>query len=154
MNFLIVDHWKLLAYYGMMVHLDRAAELNFFLVASDLSLGGGGGFGDCANFGFRVIFQKNFKHQVQGICGQVHRLFLKSFGGHESFLWGHWYPCFGLLVTSTLGFKAKCTDLKNQYWPMVKICPEIIDFLLFCPEKIKYQQKKNLHKFSKNLPKK
>ena len=33
--------------------------------------------------------------------------FLKVFGGHESFLWGHWYPCFGLLVTSPLGFKAR-----------------------------------------------
>ena len=28
-------------------------------------------------------------------------------GGHESFLWGHWYPCFGLLVTSPLGSKAR-----------------------------------------------
>ena len=28
--------------------------------------------------------------------------FLKFFGGHKSFSWGHWYPCFGLLV----GFKA------------------------------------------------
>ena len=25
------------------------------------------------------------------------------------FLWGHWYPCYGLLVTSPLGFKALCT---------------------------------------------
>ena len=24
-----------------------------------------------------------------------------------SFLWGHWYPCFTLLVTSALGFKAR-----------------------------------------------
>ena len=30
-----------------------------------------------------------------------------NFGGHESFLWGHWYPCFGLLVTSPLGFKVR-----------------------------------------------
>ena len=22
-------------------------------------------------------------------------------------IWGHWYPCFGFLVTSPLGFKAK-----------------------------------------------
>ena len=33
--------------------------------------------------------------------------FKKIFGAHESFLWGHWYPCFGLLVTSPLGFKAR-----------------------------------------------
>ena len=24
-----------------------------------------------------------------------------------SFFWGHWYPCFGFLVTSLLGFKAR-----------------------------------------------
>ena len=33
--------------------------------------------------------------------------FFKIFVGHESFLWGHCYPCFGLLVTSALGFKAR-----------------------------------------------
>ena len=32
---------------------------------------------------------------------------LKKIGGHQSFLWGHWYPCFGPLVTSALGFKAR-----------------------------------------------
>ena len=24
-----------------------------------------------------------------------------------SFFWGHWYPCFGFLVTSPLGFKVR-----------------------------------------------
>ena len=24
-----------------------------------------------------------------------------------SFFWGHWYPCFGFLVMSPLGFKAR-----------------------------------------------
>ena len=32
---------------------------------------------------------------------------LKFFVGHESFLWVHWYPCFGLLVMSALGFKTR-----------------------------------------------
>ena len=31
------------------------------------------------------------------------KTFLKVFGGHMSFFWGHWYPCFGFLVTSPLG---------------------------------------------------
>ena len=31
----------------------------------------------------------------------------KFLGGHMSFFWGHWYPCFGFLVTSPLGFKAR-----------------------------------------------
>ena len=33
--------------------------------------------------------------------------FFKVFGGHMSFLGGHWYPCFGFLVTSPMGFKAR-----------------------------------------------
>ena len=37
--------------------------------------------------------------------------FFFNFGGHESFLWGHWYPCFGLLVTSPLGFKVRVSSL-------------------------------------------
>ena len=37
--------------------------------------------------------------------------FLKKIGGHKSFLWGHWYPCFRLLITSALGFKARVDSL-------------------------------------------
>ena len=33
------------------------------------------------------------------------------FAGNQSFLWGHWYPCFGLLVTSVLGFKPRVDTL-------------------------------------------
>ena len=33
--------------------------------------------------------------------------FKKKFGGHESFLCGHRYPCFVFLVMSVLGFKAR-----------------------------------------------
>ena len=33
--------------------------------------------------------------------------FFYIFGGHECFLLGHWYPYFGLLVTSPLGFTAR-----------------------------------------------
>ena len=33
--------------------------------------------------------------------------FFLIFGGHESFLWGHLYLYFGVLVTSPLGFKAR-----------------------------------------------
>ena len=34
-------------------------------------------------------------------------LFLKIFGGHQSFLWGKCNPIFGLLMMSSLDFKAK-----------------------------------------------
>ena len=33
--------------------------------------------------------------------------FLKSFWRTHVLFWGHWYPCFGFLVTSPLGFKAR-----------------------------------------------
>ena len=37
----------------------------------------------------------------------VLNFFFKVFGGHMSFFGGHWYSCFGFLVTSPLGFKAR-----------------------------------------------
>ena len=40
------------------------------------------------------------------------RTFLKRIGGHESFLWGHWYPCFGLPVTHT----RTCSSSKFWYF--------------------------------------
>ena len=49
-------------------------------------------------------------------------------GGYES-LWGHWYPCLGLVVTSALGIKARVDSLTcmlhhlcamdSQDWPLV-----------------------------------
>ena len=54
------------------------------------------------------------------------QFFLKKFRGHTSFWWGHWYPCFGMLVTSALGFKARvditctlsclCTSPQIHLW--------------------------------------
>ena len=47
-------------------------------------------------------------------------------------------------------FVAKCTDFKSQCYPIVKICPEIINFLFFCPEKVKYYpEKKSAEIFEK-----
>ena len=34
-------------------------------------------------------------------------IFFLIFGGHQSFLWAHWYLSFELLETSALGFKAR-----------------------------------------------
>ena len=41
--------------------------------------------------------------------------FKKNFGGHKSFLLGHWYPCFGLLLTSPPGFKARVSSLIHTW---------------------------------------
>ena len=45
--------------------------------------------------------------------------FKKQFGRHKSFLWGHWYPCFGLLVMSPLGFKARVGSLIPNWWRFI-----------------------------------
>ena len=37
--------------------------------------------------------------------------FFYTFWEHKSFSWGYWYPCFRLLVTSALGFKARVDPL-------------------------------------------
>ena len=42
---------------------------------------------------------------IKALC-QVYKLFFKVFGGHVSFF-GHWCACYGFLVTSPLGFKAR-----------------------------------------------
>ena len=52
----------------------------------------------------RKVFTVSFRQHLSFY------LFFKIFGGHESFLWGHWYPCFGLLVTSPLCFKARVSS--------------------------------------------
>ena len=39
--------------------------------------------------------------------GNIFIFLKKKFGGHKSLSWGHSYPCFGLLVMSALGFKAR-----------------------------------------------
>ena len=50
----------------------------------------------------------------------------KFFGGLKSFLWGHWYHCFGLLVTYPLGFKARVGSLIPTWQRhMCCIFPEI-----------------------------
>ena len=52
--------------------------------------------------------------------------FLKKIWRHKSFLWDHWYPCFGLLVTSPLGFKARVGSLIHTWWGhMCYMFPEI-----------------------------
>ena len=38
-------------------------------------------------------------------------VFKKMEDNHQSFLWCHWYPCFGLQATSTLGFKVRVKPL-------------------------------------------
>ena len=41
---------------------------------------------------------------------QIETFFFKSFWRTHVLFWGHWYPCFGFLVTSPLGFKARVSS--------------------------------------------
>ena len=49
----------------------------------------------------------------------------KKNGGYQSFLWGNWYPCFGLLVTSALGFKVKVDPVLASFVACVQRNPQI-----------------------------
>ena len=53
---------------------------------------------------FAVAFcLRNYKMNAK----QSFWVFFQTFGGTKSFSWGHYYPSFGLLITSAQGFKAK-----------------------------------------------
>ena len=52
-------------------------------------------------------------------------LFLKFFLGDISFLRGHWYPWFGILVTSTLDFKARLDPSLACFRACAQCIPQI-----------------------------
>ena len=53
--------------------------------------------------------------------------FFQILGSHKSFLWGHWYSCFGLLVMSSLGYKFRvdpslvCFVVCTQRIPLIPL---------------------------------
>ena len=50
--------------------------------------------------------------------------FYQIFGGYQSYSWDHWYPYFGLLVMSALGFKARVDPfcmLSHLFDPQIHI---------------------------------
>ena len=59
------------------------------------------------------------------IISELSFFFIKFFGGHESFWWGHWYPYFGLLETSPLGFKARMDPSLACFVACMQWFPEI-----------------------------
>ena len=68
--------------------------------------------------------------------GACIRWFFLIFGGHKSFLWGHSYSSFGLLVTSPLGFKVRVGSL---------ICAEkTLENICKCFHTISYSKTRNL----------
>ena len=70
---------------------------------------------------YQILWIKNFLfdldvvlYHLEGevLINKAPIFFLKRFfGGDTSLFWSHWYPCFGLLVTSAKGFKAR-----HQIW--------------------------------------
>ena len=46
------------------------------------------------------------------------------------YLWGHWYPCFELLVMSPLGFKARVGSLFCTWWK--HLCYMFPEIYLWC----------------------
>ena len=65
-----------------------------------------------------------FKSRLWLHC-QFCLFFCLIFGGHQSFWWGHWYPCFVLLVSSGLGFKARVCPLLACFVTCMQQYPQI-----------------------------
>ena len=70
---------------------------------------------------------------IANVCN-VHKYFFSKiiFGGHKSLLWGHWYPCFGILVTSALGFKARAVHSLVFFLTCTQQIPQIHLWLDTC----------------------
>ena len=73
--------------------------------------------------GFPVFYWQCFKTGPYGLkilswnsYVKFFHSFKKIFGRHKPLLWGHWYLCFWLLVTSPLGFKARLDSLICSWW--------------------------------------
>ena len=50
-------------------------------------------------------------------CSSSHiNIFYKILEDISSLCWDHWYPCFGLVVMSSLGFKARMGSLTCTWW--------------------------------------
>ena len=72
---------------------------------------------------FQVCFFFKFLEDTSCCCffnfwGTPVVVFFKIFRGHKSFLRGHWYPCFGLLVMSALGFQARVDHFLPAFLPV------------------------------------
>ena len=69
------------------------------------------------------------RHTLTTYCklpsSKVLKTFLKKFRGQQSFLLGHWCPCFGLLVTSPLGFKARVDSSLVCFIICMQLSPQI-----------------------------
>ena len=77
-----------------------------------------------------MLSTKNENWHMMIFPGLIHwtgQFFLKNliFWGHQPFLWGHWYPYFGLLVIYTLGFKARVYLSLRCFLACVQWIPQI-----------------------------
>ena len=85
-----LDVWPWLSTEGLM-HINDSNKIFFTLLA--------------------VLFFGKSKLILKNIYSQSSVLNLYWILEDIFFLWDHWYPCFGLLVTSPLGFEAKVGSL-------------------------------------------
>ena len=78
-------------------------------------------FAQCFEADVNTHFLKSF---LTYTCAKLLSFLKTIFEGHQSFLWGHWYPYFGLLVMSALGFKAwvnpRLHAMDSPDWPLVQ----------------------------------
>ena len=71
---------------------------------------------------YLIYFNNSYKNKSSNKTKKILSCFIvfkivfkKNIGGHKSFSWGHY---FGLLVTSTLGFKARVDSFLHVFSPV------------------------------------
>ena len=83
---------------------------------------------------YHASWNKNMRKTRSTGSGKVRGIFSKIIWWTHVLLWGHWYPCFGLMVTSSLDFKARVGRIICTWWScMWCIFPEIHLWCHTCP---------------------
>ena len=63
----------------------------------------------------------DYYHYLYELNRSFFSFFKKVFGGHMSFFGGHWYPCFGFVVTSPPSFKARVGSALFTFFAEVNV---------------------------------
>ena len=67
-----------------------------------------------------------FRFIITFILVQFFKIYGENLWWTHVLLWGHWYPCYGLMVTSSLSFKARVGSFVHIWWMLtLSIFPKI-----------------------------
>ena len=88
------------------INSDRRRITMWFVKSRHCETSGNQGIAESA-----VVWKKKKNRKTEK--NLLFKIFWRTY---KSFLWAHWYPFFGLLVTSLLGFKARMGSHIRTWW--------------------------------------